>query len=168
MSGRPPKPIEFSVIDNKSRYTKEEINRRFELEKEMQIGTYDFKPTHKILNNQTALKKWKELIALYKNFKFVTTIDTDLLEEYCITHSEYYELLDCKTELETKIDDKIKLHHATNELKIDYRINKKLEVLIKLQDRLFLSPVSRIKSIPVKKEESTKVDLADEMGFGNI
>lgn len=169
MGGRPPKPIEFAVIDNRdSRYTQKVIKERLESEKEMKIGDYNFKPTQRILDNQKTLKKWNELIALYQGFKFVTTVDTDLLEEYCITHVEYYELLDCKKEIESKIEDKIKLQHATNELKIDYRINKKLEVLIKLQDRLFLNPTSRIKNVPIKKEEKKSKDLADQMGFGNI
>jgi hypothetical protein len=51
--------------------------------------------------------------------------------------------------------------------KVEQSINKKIELLIKIEDRLFLNPVSRIKSIPKKpQEEKEESGLAALLGGG--
>ena len=51
-------------------------------------------------------------------------------------------------------------------LKIDSAINKKMDMLIKMEDRLFLNPLSKVKNVP-KKEPKT-IDPATAKGFGNV
>lgn len=166
--GRNAIPIEFSIYNNNSgNRGKEEIKKRLELEKKMKFGENVFVATKKILENEIALQKWNELILQYKNIDFVTSIDIGSIEKYCLTYAEYYELIECKKELEQKIKDKIKLYHAIDELNLDHTINKKLDMLIKFEDRLFLNPLSRIKVIPIEKEEK-KDNYLDTLGFGNI
>jgi phage terminase small subunit len=162
------KPIEFSIYNNnKGHRTKKVIKERLKSQKEMKIGNNTFKVTQKILDNEVALQKWNELVKLYKDIDFVTSIDIGAIEKYCLSHAEYYKLIECKMELEKKIKDKLKLYHAIDELNLDNNINKKLDMLIKLEDRLFLNPLSRIKSIPKKEPEKPKSEL-EKLGFGNV
>lgn len=166
--GRHARPIELAIYNNNSGHrTKKKINERLKAEKEMKIGNEIFVVTQKILENEVALCKWNELVEQYKNIDFVTSIDIGSIEKYCLTHSEYYQLLECKTELERRIKDKLKLFHAIDELNLDQSINKKLDMLIKLEDRLFLNPLSRIKSIPKKADEKPVSEL-ERLGFGNV
>lgn len=144
-----------------------EINDRLNAEEEMIIGQQTFKITQRILNNQEALKKWNELVTIYKGFKYVTDIDIGAIEKYCIAHAEYCNLLDIKNELCNKINDKLKLFHADTELKLDYNINKKMELLIKMEDRLFLNPSSRVKFAAAKANQPKESYLVS-LGFDNV
>lgn len=51
-------------------------------------------------------------------------------------------------------------------LSIEAAINKKMDMLIKMEDRLFLNPLAKIKNIP-KKEAPKENPLADQ-GYGNV
>jgi hypothetical protein len=42
-----------------------------------------------------------------------------------------------------------------------------MDMLIKMEDRLFLNPLSKVKNIP-KKEEPGKTDPLASKGFGNV
>jgi phage terminase small subunit len=166
--GRHARPVELAIYNNNSGHrTKKVIKERLAAEKKMKIGNDEFIVTQKILDNKVALCKWNELVEQYKDIDFVTSIDIGSIEKYCLTHAEYYELLECKIELEKKIKDKLKLYHAIDELNLDQNINKKLDMLIKLEDRLFLNPLSRIKSVPIKPEEKPASRL-EQLGFGNV
>lgn len=160
-------PIEFGIIENGRHRTTKEKKDREKYEKLMKIGNHTFKITQKILNNQYALSKWNELVGIYKGFDFVTDIDIGTIETYCLTYAEYMELIDCKNELENKINDKLKLYHAISELKIDQKINNKVDLKIKLEDRLFLNPASRIKFAAAKSTQP-KESYLDSIGFGNV
>lgn len=51
-------------------------------------------------------------------------------------------------------------------LTIESAINKKMDMLIKMEDRLFLNPLAKVKNVPKKEEK--KADPLDEKGFGNV
>jgi hypothetical protein len=49
-------------------------------------------------------------------------------------------------------------------LQIDKAINSKMDMLIKMEDRLFLNPLAKIKNVP-KKEKETAKDPLQAAGF---
>ncbi|MGF9907909.1 P27 family phage terminase small subunit [Brevibacillus porteri] len=51
-------------------------------------------------------------------------------------------------------------------LKIETAINKKMDMLIKMQDRLFLNPLSKVKSVPKPKKEEKPASKFGKFGAG--
>lgn len=49
-------------------------------------------------------------------------------------------------------------------LKIETAINKKMDMLIKMQDRLFLNPLSKVKNVPKPKAKEEKVSKFGKFG----
>jgi hypothetical protein len=50
---------------------------------------------------------------------------------------------------------------------IETAINKKMDMLIKMEDRLFLNPLAKVKNVP-KKEPEKPADPLKKKGFGNV
>lgn len=172
MGGRRAQPIEILKAKGKSNHiTKKESERRKKAEviindKKLRIPDY-------VKNDIEAFKKWKELVILYKDIEVITAIDSSTLARYCKHYSEFLNLLKQKQLIENfeikweeysmnvvdfvqagierifKIDPIIKLENL---------INKKSTLLLGLEDRLFLNPVSRIKNVPSKKKQEEDPD----------
>ncbi len=51
-------------------------------------------------------------------------------------------------------------------LAIETAINKKMDMLLKMEDRLFLNPLAKVKNVPKKQEK--EVDPLEGKGFGNV
>ncbi|WP_312118141.1 terminase [Brevibacillus reuszeri] len=51
-------------------------------------------------------------------------------------------------------------------LKIETAINKKMDMLIKMQDRLFLNPLSKVKSVPKPKKDDKPPSKFGKFGAG--
>lgn len=178
--GRNAKPIELLQIEGKKHLTKEEIESR--KESEIHFGDHKLKCPEFVKNDLAAYKKWKEITRLYNDFDFVSSGDSGLLARYCKSFSEYQDLLcsyqrikeihcdmkDLDSELENEYEDdneekrcfsyKVKkqlrdMISINALLSIESAINKKMDILIKMEDRLFLNPLSKVKSIPKKQEE---------------
>lgn len=148
--------------------SKEEIRQRLEYEEKMKVGKRVFIITDKILKYPHAIAKWNQLVTIYENFEFVSEIDIGIMEKYCICHAEYYYLLEIKNELLKQYDDKIVAYRMVRSLKIEQDINNKVEILLKLEDRLFLNPHSRLKNIPKFESEDKKESYLEILGFGNV
>jgi len=169
MPGRHAIPLQLHLMSgNKSRLTKAEIEERKELE--IRFGDQNFKPSSVIKKNKIAYKKWKEKINLIVSeigIEFITTSHQEILERYCITYAEYINLQSVRAELLTKGYDKIKTYHISTKMKLEEQINKKVELLTKLEDRLLFTPLSNIKTIPVKKKKvDDEKDLPIKQMFG--
>ena len=146
---RPAKPTNLLVLEGKTHLTKKDIADR--LSNEIRFGNYDFKPTEIIKKDKVAFKKWNEIIKLYTipdPVGFATTASQGLIERYCLTYSEY---MDLRQELE--------LDHS--------EINKKLDLLLKMEKELLLTPASTIRSIGKNKKEKQETPL-EKAGFGNV
>jgi phage terminase small subunit len=113
--------------------------------------------------NSEARKKFIEITDMYKayNYRFVTTADTPTLTEYCIAWSEYIALQKTRKKL-IKDSDKFDAW-----MKVESRIDKKNEVLIKLGSLLYLTPASRLKvhDVPDMKKPEKDRRREEEM-FG--
>jgi len=191
MPGRHAQPIELLQANGRKHLTKAEIEHR--KSSEIKFGDKKLKCPDFVKNDAEAYKKWKEVTRLYKDVDFVASGDAGLLARYCKTFSEYKELLkayqrvseihyDC-SELEDLIEDttdegkqlysaKVKkqlrdLFSINAILTIETAINKKMDMLIKMEDRLFLNPLAKVKNIPpMPKEEEVPSKFA-RFGAGN-
>lgn len=164
------KPIELSIVNGKNsgHYSKKDLQERMDREKVMRIGGKLYKPTRAILENQFALNKWNEIVDIFDGFEFVTDVDTGVIERYCLTYSEYMQLNETKKEITQKGKSNIDVYYIMEDINLHQHINKKLDILLKYEDRIFLNPASRIRNIPAKPEKPKSVDPADRLGFGNL
>lgn len=193
--GRNAKPIDLIMADgNKRHLTKAEIEHRKNTE--IRFGNDKLVCPKHIKNDKIAYAKWKELIRLYKDFDFVASGDVGMLGRYCMAYSEYMDLLERRTmvcQLMPKVDDdeneiiKDQLDAGNVHPKriqkmiekyeyilsiggiisLDKAINAKMDALVKMEDRLFLNPLAKIKNVPKKPPEEEKTEL-DQNGFGDI
>lgn len=177
--GRNAKPISIHMAEgNPNRLTKAEIEHRKNTE--IKIGESKLKCPEFVKNDAVAFKKWKEVTKIYKDVDFVSSGDTGLLARYCMTFSEYENMLRVRKHLNTvevKWDDyeqflPLDLRDGINRLlkidpllQIETAINKKMDMLIKMEDRLFLNPLAKVKNVPQKpKEEKPKNKFAKFAG----
>jgi len=171
--GRHAKPIGMHILEgNPNRLTKADIEAR--KDSEIQLGTQKFKMPKMVRKNPVAKKKWKEIIKLFKQFnvQFVSTSDTTMLERYCLTYAEYINLQTVRAEVEAagSRDDvsNVAIYKKLDDYNLESAINKKMDMLIKMEDRLFLNPLAKLKNI--QKKKVIKKDESDpfEQAFGNI
>lgn len=191
--GRNAKPIDLIMADgNKRHLTKTEIEHRKNTE--IRFGNDKLVCPKHIKNNKNAYAKWKELIRLYKDFNFVASGDVGMLGRYCMAYSEYLDLIERRAiinQLSINIEEH---YYIEKELKdaevpekriekmiekyefilsiggliaLDKAINAKMDALVKMEDRLFLNPLAKIKNVPKKPPEEEKTEL-DQNGFGDI
>lgn len=181
LMGRSAKPIDLLVMEGKKHLTKEEIEERRNAE--IKFGDKKIKCPDYVKNDIIALKKWKELKKLFSDFEFVSAGDSEIVARYCVTYSEYLDLknnyqrikeihydssaLDAAIDAELKNEDgssdKIFTYKVKKQLRdmisinalltIENAINKKVELLCKMEDKMFLNPISKLKNIPKKQEE---------------
>lgn len=180
MGGRNGKPVALHLAQgNPNRLTKAEISRREKAE--IKLGDNKLKCPEFVKSDVNAFAKWKEITKIYKEIDFVSSGDIGLLARYCMTFSEYLQLLENRKRVgqfnadwdeyedvlpEDFIDVINKYMRLNVDLQIDSAINKKMDMLIKMEDRLFLNPLSKVKNVP--KKEPVKEDPLAKKGFGNI
>ncbi|MNY12330.1 hypothetical protein D3C86_1454030 [compost metagenome] len=106
--------------------------------------------------------------------ELLTSSDVGLLAMYCKTYSEYerlqksYQTIDKvaydsefldeyieeSEEFNMKVKKQLRSMIAVDGLlRIETAINKKMDMLLKMQDRLFLSPLAKVKNVPKPKEK---------------
>ena len=143
--------------------------------------------------NTAAHGKWCELVALYEDLDFVTAADSGIVAEYCMQYAQYVELLshlaaiqrvsfsDDEMDVACAAIEDVKGERAAAKMwrKIEYvlsieaimkmnaAINAKLVGINALQDRLFINPLSRIRTIP-KKPQTASTDPAADAGFEDV
>lgn len=165
MSGRNAKPIELHLYDGKKHFTKKEIADRKKAQ--VRIGDENFTKPEELKGRNHAERKWKEIINLYESagISFVSSSDIGIISRYCLTYQEY---LDAQNILSTLSSDVITIYLDPDMyIKFQNNINKKNDLLTKLEDRLFLNPLSKIKTVPPKEGKKEPTEL-DEKGFGDL
>lgn len=178
MPGRNAKPIQLHLQNgNKRHLTKAEIEQR--KNSEIKTGNKELLCPAYVKIDVAAFSKWREIKHIYKNVDFVSSGDVGLLGRYCMTHSEYLKLLTQKTRLENfEINYERLLEHFEPELlkgldsffklgpvtQLDSAINKKMDMLIKMEDRLFLNPLAKIKNVPKEKKQEAEDPNAEMFG----
>lgn len=119
-----------------------------------------------------------------KDWKLISSGDTGLISRYCLTYAEYLDLVDRRNTVVEEIEpfDPAEAEKIKEEFKdragqraakymwqkveflltihgvaaIDQAINKKLQVLSQMEDRMFLNPLSKVKNIVQKQKKAEK------------
>jgi phage terminase small subunit len=177
--GRNGQPIDILIAKGKKHLTKGEIETR--KKSELKLGINKLRCPSFMKNDVAAYAKWKEINKVYKDVDFVSSGDTGLLARYCMTFSEYQRMLIQRSRIDNfEVNYKQLEQHFDAELlegldtffkfepvmQLENAINKKMDMLIKMEDRLFLNPLAKVKNIP--KTEPEKKDPLTEKGFGNV
>lgn len=174
MPGRNAHPPQLHIHrGNPNRLTNSELKRRQLAQ--IKLGDDNFVIPPHIKSDYYANKKWNEVIGIYKdnNVDFATSADTGLIARYCTTWSEYMRLLKSKEDVLKIFHDKNLSPHIIaknlNKLQYDNNINKKSELLLKMEGQLFLTPLAKVKNIPMKPPaEAEQENMLDKMGFKNV
>ena len=177
MGGRNGQPVNLIIAKGRSHHlTKEVIEQRKAAE--IKTGTKTLRCPAYVKNNVNAFNRWKEIMKVYKEVDFVSSGDVGFLGRYCVTYSEYMELLERRKRINhisqdsDDVEDYVLGSEAFNDrvkrqlldmistdaiLRLDTAINKKMDLLIKMEDRSFLNPLAKVKNIP-KKEAPAQED----------
>jgi len=184
--GRNGQPIDILTAVGKKHLTKEEIQQR--KESEIHVGGARLKCPDYVKADPVALKKWRELTKDYKSaaaggVDLVKSSDTGILARYCKTFSEYMQLCDTRNRLlNIKADwsryEEVfpedfqeaveRLLRVNVDLQIDNAINKKQDMLLKMEDRLFLNPLAKVKNVPQKAKEKKPASKFAKFGAGKL
>lgn len=181
--GRNAKPVSLHIAEgNPNRLTKGQLQQRQEAEVKLGKTELDkLKPPAFVKNDVVAFAHWKQCMKEYKaaaaqDINLLTSSDVGLLAMYCKTYAEYerlqksYQTIDKvaydSEELDEYIEDSEEFNLKVKKqlrnmiavdglLRIETAINKKMDMLLKMQDRLFLNPLAKVKNVPKpkKKEE---------------
>ena len=164
MAGRPSKPIELIVLENKNHITKAESKTRKRAESALKTNN-PLIETEAVKGNKVAHKEFLRLKKLYENIEFVDALDTQIINRYCLGVSETIRLRAMLDKMEEALDDKelnggalAKMCMAINSL--EGKIQQQEKLLLSYEDRLFLNPAGRMRAIPKKpeKKEATGIE----------
>ncbi|WP_110930948.1 P27 family phage terminase small subunit [Paenibacillus bouchesdurhonensis] len=194
--GRNAKPVSLQLAQgNPNRLTKEEIAAR--LESEVKLGKTELdrlKPPSFVKDDTIAFAYWKQFLKEYREaakqgIELLTSSDVSMLALYCKTYSEYERLLKSyqtidkiaynsveldeyieeSEEFNTRVKKQLRAMVAVDGLlRIETAINKKMDMLIKMQDRLFLNPLAKVKNVPKPKKEEKPPSKFSKFGGGRI
>ncbi len=159
MAGRPSKPVQLIKLEGKSHRTKAELEHREKMEKALYTGM-DFKESPAVKLDPVAHKEFLRLKKLYKQIEYVDGLDEQIINRYC-------KLVSQEQSIQEMISDA-----ESNETKLELfkEINKTRDMLLKLEDQLFLNPTARVKSIPKTpsddKKESPMAEFLKRRGNG--
>lgn len=171
---------------NPSHLTKAEIEARKASEVKLgEQDIAKLKKPSFVAKDKAAAKMWTDLIKEYKaaaaqGVELLTSSDVGMLALYCKTYSEYERLQERYQQIDRiQIDEDIlsdyldraedvdgagykalkylsQLASLEGALKIETAINKKMDMLLKMQDRLFLNPLAKVKNVPKPAKPAAK------------
>lgn len=175
------KPAALHIAEgNPNRLTRAELEAR--QANEIKLGKSDLekiKPPPLVKNDPIAFNHWKQCMKEYKaaaaqNIELLTSSDVDVLVMYCKTYSEYERLIAAYQRIDNiaKDCDPLEEYMENSEvfdtrvmrqiaslismdglLRMEAAINKKMDMLLKMQDRLFLNPLAKVRNVPKPKEK---------------
>jgi phage terminase small subunit len=115
--GRNGQPIDLLVAKGKKHLTAKEKELRKKAE--IKFGGRAIACPDYVLKNDVALDKWAEISALYEGFDFVSAGDSGLIARYCMTYSEYLDLIQAFQRVKEVHYDCDELDEAINGTYID-------------------------------------------------
>lgn len=169
MAGRPAKPIELHLAEGKKHLTKSEIAARQEQENKLK-SHIKYRPSDKVMQNPVAIRTFKKLKRLYKDIDYVEGLDEMIINRYCLMTAEIEGQETLLSKMNDDIDecedpsDRIQLYKTIQQAEIT--VNRMRDMLLKLEDRLFLNPTARIKNVPRKETEETPQSKWAKFGAG--
>jgi phage terminase small subunit len=127
--------------------------------REIRLGSGPLEMPEDVEKNARVRPHWERLAGLYAEFEFVSNADAELVRRYCYALEDYEQLRKDRKLFESDIVDLSR---------IDRLVNAKADLLTKMEDRLYLNPSSRIKSIPASRVGPKEADPLEEAGFGDV
>lgn len=174
MAGNNSKPVQLIKKEGKSHRTKKELEHRDKMEQSLYTG-FDFKESEAVKSDVIAHKEFLRLKKLYKQIEFVDGLDQQMINRYCllISQEDGYRLqFDRLNERLVNVDtfeQEAVIYETMN--KAATKLNQIRDMILKLEDRLFLNPTARMKAIPKQplEDEKGKSPMAVFMDkkFGN-
>lgn len=170
MAGRPAKPIELHLQDGKKHLTKEEIAARQAQEQSLKSKKKYFKPSKEVMQNPAAIQVFKKLKSLYKDITYVEGMDEYIVNRYCLLSAETEALEKLLIKMNEDVDscekfsDRLDLYKAISG--IERNLNQNRNMLLKIEDRIFLNPTARIKNVPKKPEGKKEPSRWQNFGGG--
>ena len=184
------KPIAIHLHDPKQHLTKQAIKDR--VEAEVVMGEVSFTAPDAVKKSKEAFTKWKEVTKIYRDsgLLLVSSTDNGVLGRYCLLYADYWDLVEQRRIVSgfsmpaKDTEDLVKLtedqfnHDRARQLwsimecftsldgllKLDKAINAKVKSILDVEDRIFLNPASKVRTLPIKKKSKETDELGD-MGF---
>ncbi len=185
------KPLELHIHGgNKGRLGADEQEDRADAE--ITMGDLRFSVPENVKKNKAALKKWNEVTKIYKAARLtvVSSTDNGVIGRYCMLYAEYDELIEQRrlvSDLDFPSDDIDEIMAVTDAeyrrararrlwgiveyftkldglLKLDKAINTKLKSILDVEDRIFMNPAAKVRTLPIRRKPKAKDDMGD-MGF---
>ena len=148
----PSKPTELLLLEGKSHRTKAEISFRKAAEKKLQTTPLFFE-SPQVKKDRIAHLEFLRLRRLYSKIEFVDALDQQVINRYCLEVSNTHKLQEMMARLDGELDkedlefvDRMKVYDLIHKANVAVAKNK--ELLLKYEDRLFLNPAARIRSVP--------------------
>jgi len=159
-AGRPAKPVQLHLLNGNTRHlTKEAIADRIEHEQKLRSGHKDYKPSPSVKKDPAALAMFKKLRKLYQEIEYVEGLDEMIINRYCLLTGEVASLEQLVVVMRQDLDqcdkflERIKLYQSIDS--VLGKLGRDREMMLKLEDRLFLNPTSRVKNIPKRPAKRT-------------
>lgn len=214
--GRPAKPIQLHQANGNIRHlTKAEIAQREKQEASLKSGQTAFRASAEVKADKVAKAMFNRLKKLYAQIEYVEALDENVINRYCLLHSECLGLQRVRRDLQDQLDrmgeseseasdaklsddksipralrflspeEEARLKRpaspemqlsprllwraalADRILELDQKLQKKMDMLLKLEDRLFLNPTARLKNAPRKAEEPKQQTPFERM-YGRV
>ena len=151
MAGRASKPTAMILTEKKSHRTKAEIETRQKSEKALYTGVH-FAESQQVADNQIAHTEFIRLNSLYDKIAYVDALDQNIINRYCLEVAQLYDLQSHVARLHLDLDmveaaeDRMKIYDMI--IKTYASMDKSKAILLKYEDRLFLTPAGRMRAIP--------------------
>lgn len=161
MAGRSSKPVYLLKQEGKSHRTKKELEHREKAEKSLYTGVA-FKESPAVKFDPIAHKEFLRLKKLYKKIQYVDGLDEQIINRYCMLISQEVKLQKIMDSMSLDIEqceefeDRMEIYKNINGMTT--KLNQTRDMLLKLEDRLFLNPTTRVKSIPKTPPDEKKDD----------
>ena len=145
------KPTNLLRLEGKGHRTRAELEYRERGEKALQTDM-QFSESAQVKSDPTAHREFLRLRKLYAKIETVEALDEQIINRYCLEVSSTYQLQEMAARLTADLDaveevsDRLKVYDLIH--KANVALSKNKEMLIKLEDRLFLNPVARIRAVP--------------------
>ncbi|MEA4919372.1 MAG: P27 family phage terminase small subunit [Clostridiaceae bacterium] len=166
---RPSKPINLMLLEGKTHLTKKQIADRLAKEESLRTKRA-VNPNKKVEENPCAFEMFKKLQELYKNIEYVDGLDENIINRYCLLTAE----VDSMEQLLERMNSDIDKCESSGQMVTMYKsisglegnLNRSRDMLLKMEDRLFLNPTARVKNVPKKQEKPQETDF--DRKFGNV
>ena len=147
---------------------------------ELRIGDDNYEMPLRLDGDLEAMSEWVRITDLYKGagLKITSSSDVNILARYCVLQSKYICILDAqkplpKNRICRRENSKGVLQVVeTEEYKEWKSMHKELlrinEALTKLEDKLFLNPLSKFKNIPMVVKKDERKEELKQLGFGDV